>query len=143
MPDVHVPPVEFGVGVSIEHKSAGAVGSIAANLTHIVAIVGEAGITEDGTSLVAGGRVGTSFSYDGRPPSAGRFFAQFLVGRQSGHSPTSGTIVQPGAGADVLLVPHLGIGLHWSVDYRKISAAPPERSGARLVVGILIGPRTG
>jgi hypothetical protein len=141
-PPVHVPPIEFTTGVSIQHSSAGAVASIGGNLTRNVAIVGEAGRSVDGTALLAGGRVGTSFYYDGKPPSAGRFFAQFLAGRQSGNSATSGTIVQSGAGGDVMLVPRAGLSLHYSLDYRRLLGAPRERSGARLFVGILIGPRT-
>lgn len=141
-PAVHPPPVEFTAGVSIQHSSAGAVGAIAANVTRNVAIVGEADRTVDGTSLLAGGRIGTSFYYDGRPLSAGRFFAQLLAGRQSGNSAASGPIVQLGGGGDAMLVPRAGISLHYSVDYRWLLGALPERSGARLVVGILIGPHT-
>jgi hypothetical protein len=132
-PDVHVPPLEFTAGVSIEHKNAGAVASIAGNLTRNVAVLGEACQSSDGTSLLAGARVGTSFYYDGRPPVPGRFFVQIMAGR---------SIVQPGAGADVVILPHAGISLHWSVDYRWIHGGAPDRSGARLVVGILVGPRT-
>jgi hypothetical protein len=132
-PGVLVPPLELAAGVSVEHSTAGAVASIAGNLTRHVAILGEACTSAEGTSLLAGGRVGTSFYYDGKPPVPGRFFAQIMAGR---------SIVQPGVGADVILLPRTGISLHWSVDYRWIHGGAPDRSGARLVVGILVGPRT-
>jgi hypothetical protein len=46
-----------------------------------------------------------------------------------------------GIGADVIVLPHHGVGLHWSVDYKQIVGAP-ERSGIRLVIGAVLGPRT-
>lgn len=115
---------------------------MSANLTNILAITSEVSTSEDGVALLAGGRVSTGFWYDGRPPVPGRFFAQVMAGRQRGHVETAGTIVQPGVGADVIVLPHSGISLHWSLDYKFVAGAPQERSGARLVVGIVIGPRT-
>ena len=132
-PSVHVPPVEVVTGVSIEHSTAGAVVSLAGNVTRHVAILAEAGTSADETALLAGARIGTSFYYDGKPPTPGRFFAQFMAGK---------SILQPGAGGDVIVLPRTGISLHWSLDYRWVRGASPERSGTRLVVGILIGPRT-
>jgi len=141
-PPVHVPAFEVATGVSIEHSSAGTVASISGNVTKILAVTSEVASSEDGIALLAGARVTTGFWYDGRPPAPGRFFAQFMVGRQRGNSEAAGTIVQPGVGADVIVVPHLGVSLHWSLDYRHLVGAPPERSGARLVVGVMIGPHT-
>ena len=132
-PPVHVPPIDVASGMSIEHSTAGAVVSLAGNVTRNVAILAEAGTSAGETALLAGGRIGTSFYYDGKPPAPGRFFAQFMAGT---------SILQAGAGADVIILPHSGISLHWSVDYRWARGAPPERSGTRVVVGILIGPRT-
>jgi len=137
-----VPPFEVATGVSVEHSHAGAVVSISGNLTNILAVTSEVSTSQGGVALLAGGRVGTGFWYDGKPPTPGRFFAQFLVGHQQGHVGGTGTIVQPGVGADVIVLKHLGASLHWSLDYKHIVGAAPERSGARLVVGILIGPRT-
>src|SRR5215471_16181346 len=128
-PPIHVPPVEVVAGVAIEHKSAGALAAISGNLTRNTGVVSEVGTSPDGVSLVAGARVSTAFYYDGKPPIPGRFFAQIMAGRQSGNSATSGSIVQPGAGADVMLIPRRGLGLHWSIDYRFMPGAPPDRSG--------------
>jgi hypothetical protein len=141
-PPVHLPAIEIGAGVSVEHSSAGAVASMSGNLTNILAITSEVTTSGDGVTLLAGGRVSTGFWYDGKPPMPGRFFAQVMAGRQHGQAATNGTIVQPGVGADVIVLPHSGISLHWSFDYKYVASAPPERSGVRLLVGIVIGPRT-
>jgi len=141
-PPVHVPPIEITTGVSFEHSSPGAVASISGNLSNILAMTSELATSEDGIALLGGARIGTGFWYDGRPPMPGRFFAQIMVGRQRGPVQTAGTIVQPGVGADVIVVPRLGVGLHWSLDYKHIVGAPPDRSGARFLVGVLIGPHT-
>jgi hypothetical protein len=132
-PPVRVPPVELAAGMSVAHDAAAAVVEISGNLTKIIAVTSEISTSAGGASLLAGARVGTGFWYDGKPPTPGRFFAQIVAGR---------SIVRSGVGADVLVLPHTGISLHWAVDYRWTRAAPPARSGARLVVGALIGPRT-
>jgi hypothetical protein len=139
---VHLPAIEIGAGVSVEHSSAGAVASMSGNLTNILAITSEVATSGDGVTLLAGGRVSTGFWYDGKPPMPGRFFAQVMAGRQRGHAQTAGTVVQPGVGADVIVLPRDGMSLHWSVDYEYLAGAPPDRSGVRLLVGIVIGPRT-
>ena len=132
-PPIHVPPLELAAGVSVEHSTAGAVAAISGNLSKTIAITSEIDESSGGATLLAGARVGTGFWYDGRPPLPGRFFAQLMAARST---------VQAGVGADVIVLPRAGISLHWSGDYRWRSASSPERSGARLVVGILIGPRT-
>src|SRR5262249_62233028 len=124
------------------HWRPGVVAAISGNLTKILALTSEASTPQDGGALVAGGRVSTGFWYDGKPPLAGRFFAQLMAGRQHGHAGATGTVIQPGVGADVIVLPHLGASLHWSLDYKHIVGAAPERSGARLVVGVVIGPRS-
>jgi len=139
---VRVPPIEIATGLSVERSSVGAVASVSRNLTNVLAITSEVATSEDGVALLGGARVGTGFWYDGKPPLPGRFFAQFMVGRQHGHVGTTGTVIQPGVGADVIVLRHLGVSLHWSLDYKHIVGAAPERSGARLVVGAVIGPRT-
>jgi len=141
-PPIHVPPVELFAGLAVEHKSAGATAGINGNLTRNIAVLSEVGTSPEGVSVLAGARVGTAFYYDGKPPFPGRFFAQIMAGRQRGKSDTAGSIVQPGAGADVILIPRRGVSLHWSIDYRYMPGAPPDRSGARFVVGLLLGPHT-
>ena len=141
-PPIHVPPAEVVTGLTVEHKGAGAIAAISGNLTRNIGILSEVGTSVDGVSLLAGARVGTTFYYDGKPPVPGRFFAQIMAGRQTGKAATAGAIVQPGAGGDVILVPSRGLSLHYSIDYRFMPGAPPYRSGARFVVGLLIGPHT-
>jgi hypothetical protein len=141
-PPVRVPPIEIATGVSVEHSSAGAVASVSGNLTKVLALTTEVSAADDGVALLGGARVGTGFWYDGKPPSPGRFFAQFMIGRQHGHVGATGTVIQPGIGADVIVLPHRGVSLHWSLDYKQIVGAAPERSGVRLVIGAVLGPRT-
>jgi hypothetical protein len=139
---IHVPPIELAAGMTVEHKAAGGVFSLSGNLKDTFAITGELAIGPHGPSLLAGPRISTGFYYDGAPPSAGRFFAQVLIGTDLHRTTSEGPIIQPGAGADVMVVPSHGIGLHWSIDYRFAHGAPLGSSGARLVIGLLVGPHT-
>ena len=140
-PPVRVPPIEVATGISVEHSSAGAVASISGNVTTVFAITSELSTSDDGVALLGGARVGTGFWYDGKPPAPGRFFGQFMLGRQHGRVGATGTVIQPGVGADVIVFRHLGVSLHWSLDYKHVVGVAQDRSGARCVVGVLIGPR--
>jgi hypothetical protein len=140
--DVHVPPVEFGAGVTVDHKTGGAVFAVSGNVRNTLAVTAEAGKSVYSASALAGARISTGFFYDGAPPMPGRFFAQLLVGAQVRNGMSGEAVVKPGAGADVIVAPSRGVALHWSIDYRIVPGAPPGVSGPRLVVGLVFGPRT-
>lgn len=150
--DVLTPRFEAGVGASVYKRSAdagaasapgggGAATWISRNLNRQLAIIGEAAIAGGFRSIVAGPAVSTGFYRDGATQSPGRFFAHLLVGAES-MSSGARPVIEPGAGADVLLVPSHGVSLHWEIDYRVPLHSPVPASGARFLAGIVLGPHT-
>jgi hypothetical protein len=140
-PPVHLPPIEGGAGVSAEHKVFGLAGYVDGNLTKHFALASEVTATPEGVGLLGGARVSTGYYFDGTSPGPGRFFAQIMAGRQAGPLIGAHTVIQPGAGADIIIGRSHGVALRWSIDYTFVRDASPERSGGRFLFGILLGPR--
>jgi len=151
--DVRLPLVEAGAAVSFEKlgdrdtRKLGGVGPavwVARDLSRQTAVAAEyASVATLGArggraiSIAAGPRLGTGFYRDSH--SVGRFYVQLLAGTLRDHGRTSTTVIA-GAAADVLIdAPH-GVGFHWSLDYRGVSAPAPNLSGARITVGLVFGP---
>jgi hypothetical protein len=134
-PPDHVPRIDVAIGASVAHGGGGAVAAVGGNLTNTIAITSEVATSADRTTLLAGARVGTGFRYDGKPPMPGRFFAQIMAGR---------SIVQPGVGADVIVLPHSAVSVHWSLDYRWVHE-PCRRDSAwsaHVIRSLIHGPRS-
>lgn len=146
--DVHVPAIEIGTALSYDIQrngtadltgGAGAIVAVSGNVTDHLAIATQLGDSPRMRTAMAGGRVSTGFYRDG-PGGPGRFFAEVLAGRHDRHGAGDGTVIQVGAGADVLVAPR-GVSLHWAIDYLFIPDARTDFAGARVSVGFVVGPR--
>ena len=74
-------------------------------------------------AALAGAQVGTALHYpNNRDPFPGRFFAKAL------------------AGADGLLFPRRGIGLHWDAGWEVVPRDPLRRVRGRVAIGLIVGP---
>jgi len=173
--DVNSAPgcAELGLPCTHEYpdKVSGFGGSatVARNLTPRVAIAGDVSAFADHwaeresplitrrrvayvSAIAAGPRWSTGFFDPGNGDrSPGRFFAQVLVGAESGHVVAVRPLLILGAGADVLFPrqasgkmgpPARAPGLRLGLDYRLTPGSGRNFSGWRFVAAIVIGPRT-
>jgi len=147
--DITLTPVEIAAAFSYDirgdqpsatDRGAGGIVSVSGNVNDHVAVTAEFAASSRMTSIAAGPRVSTGFYRDGAGNIPGRFFATALIGRHggSGGAPP-GTAIQVGAGADVLVV-RRGLSLHWALDYLFTPGSRDDLSGARVSVGIVVGP---
>jgi hypothetical protein len=141
---VSLPPVEVGAAFSYgihgkeqaaADRGAGGIVSVSGNLNDHFAVTTEFAASPRMTSIAAGPRVSTGFYRDGGGNIPGRFFATALIGR----AVPPGTVIQVGAGADVLVV-RRGLSLHWALDYLFTPGSRDDRSGRRVSVGLVVGP---
>lgn len=145
--DVHVPPFEIATAFSYDVQRAGT-GDLPGGAGGIVAVDGNfdehRSLTAQVSSsarmraVMVGGRLSTGFFRDGAG-GPGRFFAEFLAGPRQGGYAGGGAVVQVGFGADALVVPR-GVSLHMALDYLFTPGAPRNFAGARVSIGLLVGP---
>ena len=146
--DITLTPVEIAAAFSYDirgkepsaaDRGAGGIVSVSGNLSDHVALTAEFAVSPRMTSIAAGPRVSTGFYRDGGGDIPGRFFATALLGRHDGGGGPPGTAIQLGAGADVLVV-RRGLSLHWALDYLFTPGSRDDLSGARLSIGLVVGP---
>lgn len=146
--DVHVTPFEIGTAISYDLQrrgtadqpgGAGIVVSADGNVNPYVAVAAQIAESPRMRTVLAGGRVSTGFFREGAG-GPGRFFAELLAGSSHGQATGEGTAVQLGGGADVLVV-RRGLSLHWALDSLFTPGARHDFAGARISIGVVVGPR--
>jgi hypothetical protein len=146
--DVDVPPLEVGAAFSYDLQrkgtadlrgGAGAIVSVDGNINPYVAVAAQIAESPRMRTVMAGGRVSTSFFREGAG-GPGRFFADLLAGTRDGQATGGGATVQLGVGADVLVVGR-GLSLHWALDYLWAPGARHDFAGGRIAIGLVAGPR--
>jgi hypothetical protein len=146
--DLRVPPVELTAAFSYDLRrkdtgdlpgGPGILVAVDGNLDDHVALAAQLAGSSRMRTAMGGARLSTGFFREGRG-GPGRFFAELLAGRREGGVAGHGTVLQLGAGADVIVV-RRGVSLHWGLDYLFTPGAQHDFAGGRFSVGLVAGPR--